>query len=172
MKLSLFCISYNLYCDGNLARAQSTLSSPFLCSGSGLGSSEWASAGTAAVSGLDGGACTLEEIFSSLEPRETAVQSQSCSLRVRILVCSPSNAVVDEVVSRILAKGFLDGNLLRYNPDILRVGRQQSIKTEVSYFTNCIWGITFNCDLWSHRWKSQYRCMRVLRKCYNCQVLS
>ena len=43
-----------------------------------------------------------------------------------ILVTAPSNVAVDNIVQRIMADGFLDGNGQRYNPPLVRMGRMQS----------------------------------------------
>jgi hypothetical protein len=45
----------------------------------------------------------------------------------RILVCAPSNAGVDEILTRIAQPGvFIDGNCAPYNPDILRIASDQA----------------------------------------------
>jgi senataxin len=48
--------------------------------------------------------------------------------RPRILVCAPSNAAVDEIVSRVGLERLLDGNGRPYTPDIVRIGRSASIR--------------------------------------------
>ena len=60
----------------------------------------------------------------------------------RLLVCAPSNAGVDEIITRVLgvessspaaaaAGGFVDGKLVRYSPDIVRIGQSESVREEV-----------------------------------------
>ena len=57
----------------------------------------------------------------------------------RILVCAPSNAGVDEIITRVLGVessttvkgGFVDGALVRYSPDIVRIGQSESVREEV-----------------------------------------
>lgn len=44
----------------------------------------------------------------------------------RMLVCAPSNAAVDELLTRVLDKGFLDGELRVYRPDVARIGADAS----------------------------------------------
>ncbi|KAF8408092.1 hypothetical protein HHK36_007233 [Tetracentron sinense] len=39
-----------------------------------------------------------------------------------ILVCAPSNAATDELLSRVLDRGFIDGKMKVYRPDVARVG--------------------------------------------------
>ncbi|SPQ99256.1 unnamed protein product (mitochondrion) [Plasmodiophora brassicae] len=51
--------------------------------------------------------------------------------RPRILVCAPSNAAVDEIVSRVATDRLIDGNGRPYTPDIVRVGRPSSIRAGV-----------------------------------------
>jgi senataxin len=50
----------------------------------------------------------------------------SAKLKPRILCCAPSNAAVDNVVSKIIKDRFIDGNGGKYNPSILRVGSGHS----------------------------------------------
>ncbi|KAA8493670.1 putative ATP-dependent helicase [Porphyridium purpureum] len=40
----------------------------------------------------------------------------------RVLVCAPSNAAVDEILSRVQSAGFIDGGLTRYDPPVCRIG--------------------------------------------------
>ncbi|XP_058743731.1 uncharacterized protein LOC131616418 isoform X2 [Vicia villosa] len=40
----------------------------------------------------------------------------------RMLVCAPSNAATDELLSRVLDRGFIDGEMKVYRPDVARVG--------------------------------------------------
>ena len=40
----------------------------------------------------------------------------------RILVCTPSNAACDELMSRVMERGFCDGNGKTYRPNIVRIG--------------------------------------------------
>ena len=45
---------------------------------------------------------------------------------VRLLVCAPSNAAVDNIILKIMEDGFIDGSGQRYNPSMIRVGVGQS----------------------------------------------
>ncbi|OIW17097.1 hypothetical protein TanjilG_20201 [Lupinus angustifolius] len=40
----------------------------------------------------------------------------------RMLVCAPSNAATDELLSRVLDRGFIDGEMKVYRPNVARVG--------------------------------------------------
>ncbi|KAK7294428.1 hypothetical protein RJT34_17317 [Clitoria ternatea] len=40
----------------------------------------------------------------------------------RMLVCAPSNAATDELLARVLDRGFIDGEMKVYRPDVARVG--------------------------------------------------
>lgn len=66
-----------------------------------------------------------------------SAQSQSFKTNVellqkpRILVCSPSNAGVDEIIARLMERGLMDGNLKTYRPDMLRIGRSLQIRAAV-----------------------------------------
>lgn len=44
----------------------------------------------------------------------------------RILICAPSNAAVDNIILKIMEDGFIDGNGMRYNPVMCRIGSGQS----------------------------------------------
>lgn len=58
--------------------------------------------------------------------RATLSLSDAAKKRPRILVCAPSNAAVDNIILKIMEDGFIDGNGLRYNPSIVRIGSGQS----------------------------------------------
>eukprot|EP00898_Chlorokybus_atmophyticus_P006981 jgi/Chlat1/7284/Chrsp58S06911 len=49
----------------------------------------------------------------------------------KILVCTPSNAAIDELLARVMSKGFIDGELRTYYPMIARV---VSAETQVSAY--------------------------------------
>ena len=52
-------------------------------------------------------------------------QQSTAELRVRrpkMLVCAPSNAACDELVNRVVQKGFMDGEGRRYDPAVARMG--------------------------------------------------
>ena len=45
----------------------------------------------------------------------------------RILICTPSNAACDELMSRVMRHGFCDGSGKIYNPNVVRIGADESI---------------------------------------------
>lgn len=49
-------------------------------------------------------------------------RSVSLPRKPRMLVVAPSNAAVDELLSRVLSRGFLDGEMRSYRPAVARVG--------------------------------------------------
>jgi hypothetical protein len=53
----------------------------------------------------------------------------------RILVCAPSNAGVDEIITRVMQVGLIDGNRRRYNPDIIRIGRQANMRRTIDHLS-------------------------------------
>ena len=57
--------------------------------------------------------------------------SSLSKLKPHILVTAPSNIAVDNIIQRIIAKGFVDGNGGRYNPNILRFGAGKSSSVKV-----------------------------------------
>ena len=52
--------------------------------------------------------------------------SRVAKAKPRMLVAAPSNVAVDNILQRIMQRGFLDGNGNKYNPSILRVGGGKS----------------------------------------------
>ena len=52
-------------------------------------------------------------------------------LKPHILVTAPSNIAVDNIIQRIIDRGFVDGNGGRYNPNILRVGGGKSDSVKI-----------------------------------------
>jgi len=72
-----------------------------------VGDAAWAACRTSARGGDDDPSAWLKELADS---------------RPHILVCAPSNVAVDNVVERLFAKGFVDGQLRPYRPDVVRIG--------------------------------------------------
>lgn len=69
----------------------------------------------------------LAESFDAVVGKRAALSlSDASKKRPRILVCAPSNAAVDNIILKIMEDGFIDGNGLRYNPSIVRIGSGQS----------------------------------------------
>ena len=54
----------------------------------------------------------------------------------RLLVCAPSNAGVDEIITRVLGEdgkggGFVDGSLALYTPAVVRIGTSDAMRDDV-----------------------------------------
>lgn len=79
--------------------------------------------------GKDAAQMSLQDILGVQE--EQYSHKMITITKPRILVCAPSNAGVDEVVARLMDVGLLDGNLQTYKPDLLRIGRSESIRQNV-----------------------------------------
>ena len=60
-----------------------------------------------------------------------ALLSTLSRLKPYILVTAPANIAVDNIVERIMAEGFRDGNVGKYYPKILRVGGGKTAKVQV-----------------------------------------
>lgn len=74
-----------------------------------------------------------------------AIHESSNLNPIRILLCAPSNAAVNEVVRRLLGEGVWDANGNKVFPNIVHVGRcknsplvvkQVNIDTKLQYFEN------------------------------------
>eukprot|EP00271_Cylindrocystis_brebissonii_P021924 TRINITY_DN8169_c0_g1_i4.p1 TRINITY_DN8169_c0_g1~~TRINITY_DN8169_c0_g1_i4.p1 ORF type:complete len:1053 (-),score=232.79 TRINITY_DN8169_c0_g1_i4:155-3313(-) len=64
--------------------------------------------------GLDALLAKMEGSFTRSLPR--------LAPKPRMLVCAPSNAAVDELLTRVVERGFIDGEMRVYRPDVARVG--------------------------------------------------
>lgn len=69
----------------------------------------------------------LAESYDAVVGKRASLSlSDAAKKRPRILVCAPSNAAVDNIILKIMEDGFIDGNGMRYNPSIVRIGSGQS----------------------------------------------
>ena len=59
-----------------------------------------------------------------------ATNSSNSNSKPRLLVCAPSNAAADELLARVMDRGFFDGHGRTYRPDVVRVGADSSPMTE------------------------------------------
>ena len=66
---------------------------------------------------------------AALRERLSEVRVKASSQRPRVLVVAPSNGAVDEVISRIMTRNFVDGFGNVYRPSIVRLGRSHSSET-------------------------------------------
>ena len=64
---------------------------------------------------------SLDSILSSMDASLKRILPQ-LSPKPRLLVCAPSNAATDELLARVLDRGFIDGELRSYKPNVARVG--------------------------------------------------
>lgn len=64
---------------------------------------------------------SLDEVLQRMDHNLFRSLPKLCP-KPRMLVCAPSNAATDELLSRVLDRGFLDGEMNIYRPDIARVG--------------------------------------------------
>lgn len=60
---------------------------------------------------------SLDEVMSS------STRHHAVARRPRILVCTPSNAAIDEIIIRIMETSFKDCKSKEYKPHIVRLGR-------------------------------------------------
>ena len=108
-------------------------------------SSASSSAASAAVRG-DSAAqpITLDDLIADLSAPASSSSSTTASAasfhriqpKPRILVCAPSNAGVDEIITRVLGDegkggGFVDGSLALYTPAVVRIGTSDNMRDEV-----------------------------------------
>ncbi|CAI5966119.1 unnamed protein product [Closterium sp. NIES-65] len=114
-------VHYQRYYHSLLAKLAPAASATFLPDdppSAGAGS-EGAGSAEAVVSG--GG--SIEDLLESMDQLAPRRQVR-VARKPRMLVCAPSNAAVDELLSRVLSKGFLDGEMRTYRPDVARVGAE------------------------------------------------
>ncbi|KAK3157325.1 hypothetical protein QOZ80_2AG0119440 [Eleusine coracana subsp. coracana] len=78
-------------------------------SGSATASSETAATGS------------IDELLQSMDQNLFRTLPKLCP-KPRMLVCAPSNAATDELLARVLDRGFIDGEMKVYRPDVARVG--------------------------------------------------
>ncbi|CAL1390397.1 unnamed protein product [Linum trigynum] len=64
---------------------------------------------------------SIDEVLYNMDQNLFRTLSKLCP-KPRMLVCAPSNAATDELLSRVLDRGFIDGEMKVYRPDVARVG--------------------------------------------------
>ncbi|MCO5594419.1 hypothetical protein L7F22_048449 [Adiantum nelumboides] len=62
-------------------------------------------------------ACDSRLVYQLIEGK-----ARSLSQKPRILVCAPSNAATDELLTRVIEQGFFDRDMKSYKPRCIRVG--------------------------------------------------
>lgn len=63
---------------------------------------------------------------SGKRKRDSESAADIQKLKPRILICAPSNTAVDNVLGRIMHEGFLQVDLSRYSPDVLRLASSEA----------------------------------------------
>ncbi|CAL9049941.1 uncharacterized protein LOC103980202 [Musa acuminata AAA Group] len=64
---------------------------------------------------------SIDEVLQSMDQSLLRTLPKLCP-KPRMLVCAPSNAATDELLARVLGRGFIDGEMKVYRPDVARVG--------------------------------------------------
>ncbi|XP_057794535.1 helicase sen1-like [Salvia miltiorrhiza] len=70
---------------------------------------------------------SIDEVLQSMDQKLFRTLPKLCP-KPRMLVCAPSNAATDELLSRVLDRGFIDGEMKVYRPDVARVGVDSQTK--------------------------------------------
>lgn len=64
---------------------------------------------------------SIDEVLQNMDQNLFRTLPKLCP-KPRMLVCAPSNAATDELLARVLDRGFIDGEMRVYRPDVARVG--------------------------------------------------
>ncbi|XP_071701785.1 probable helicase MAGATAMA 3 [Rutidosis leptorrhynchoides] len=64
---------------------------------------------------------SIDQVLQSMDQNLFRTLHKICP-KPRMLVCAPSNAATDELLTRVLERGFIDGEMKVYRPDVARVG--------------------------------------------------
>ncbi|XP_047954096.1 helicase sen1-like [Salvia hispanica] len=64
---------------------------------------------------------SIDEVLQSMNQNLFRTLPKLCP-KPRMLVCAPSNAATDELLARVLDRGFIDGEMKIYRADVARVG--------------------------------------------------
>ena len=80
--------------------------------------------------------CALEEGQGA-----TAAWNRMTQAKPRVLVTAPSNVAVDQIIARIMEKGFRDGENVTYRPHLVRFGRGQGKHVRPVSLDNLVVGI-------------------------------
>lgn len=77
--------------------------------------------GGTSMSSETAAAGSIDELLQSMDQNLFRTLPKLCP-KPRMLVCAPSNAATDELLARVLDRGFIDGEMKVYRPDVARVG--------------------------------------------------
>ncbi|XP_076927845.1 putative helicase MAGATAMA 3 isoform X2 [Bidens hawaiensis] len=64
---------------------------------------------------------SIDQVLQNMDENLFRTLHKLCP-KPRMLVCAPSNAATDELLTRVLDRGFIDGEMKVYRPDVARVG--------------------------------------------------
>ncbi|XWS15034.1 hypothetical protein CRYUN_Cryun35bG0059800 [Craigia yunnanensis] len=64
---------------------------------------------------------SIDEVLQNMDQNLFRTLPKLCP-KPRMLVCAPSNAATNELLARVLRRGFIDGEMKIYRPDVARVG--------------------------------------------------
>ncbi|KAL3681980.1 hypothetical protein R1sor_000002 [Riccia sorocarpa] len=64
---------------------------------------------------------SIDDVLQRMDDSLARMLPKLCP-KPRMLVCAPSNAATDELLARVLDRGFIDGEMKVYRPDVARVG--------------------------------------------------
>ncbi|KAF7843586.1 putative ATP-dependent helicase C29A10.10c-like isoform X1 [Senna tora] len=64
---------------------------------------------------------SIDQVLQNMDQNLFRTLPKLCP-KPRMLVCAPSNAATDELLARVLDRGFIDGEMKVYRPDVARVG--------------------------------------------------
>ncbi|KAD4386198.1 hypothetical protein E3N88_26367 [Mikania micrantha] len=64
---------------------------------------------------------SIDQVLQNMDQNLFRTLHKLCP-KPRMLVCAPSNAATDELLTRVLDRGFIDGEMRIYRPDVARVG--------------------------------------------------
>ncbi|KAK1406766.1 hypothetical protein QVD17_38374 [Tagetes erecta] len=64
---------------------------------------------------------SIDQVLQNMDQNLFRTLHKLCP-KPRMLVCAPSNAATDELLTRVLDRGFIDGEMKVYRPDVARVG--------------------------------------------------
>ncbi|KAH9302203.1 hypothetical protein KI387_013786, partial [Taxus chinensis] len=67
------------------------------------------------------GTGSIDDVLQSMDRTLFRMLPKLCP-KPRMLVCAPSNAATDELIQRVLDRGFIDGEMKVCHPDVARVG--------------------------------------------------
>ncbi|GFZ10031.1 P-loop containing nucleoside triphosphate hydrolases superfamily protein [Actinidia rufa] len=75
---------------------------------------------------------SIDEVLQSMDQNLFRTLPKLCP-KPRMLVCAPSNAATNELLARVLDRGFIDGEMKVYRPDVTRLrGREAQLSQQMA----------------------------------------